>query len=89
MVALRKNLTVEKGETALFDRIRYFFSITNEWEMTCSEVAQEARQRCNQENLIAQLKGGVRKRSEDGERDNTALDSYYLSGEMTFFLGLE
>jgi hypothetical protein len=28
--------------------------------MTCSEVVQEARGRCNQENLIAQLKGGVR-----------------------------
>jgi hypothetical protein len=60
MVALRKNLTIEKGETALFDKIRYFFFITNDWEMSCSEVVQEARQRCNQENLIAQLKGGVR-----------------------------
>ena len=60
MVALRKNLTVEKGEAALFDKIRYFFYITNDWEMSCNEVIQEARQRANQENLIAQLKGGVR-----------------------------
>lgn len=60
MVALRKNLTIEKGETALFDKIRYFFFITNDWEMSCHEVVQEARQRANQENLIAQLKGGVR-----------------------------
>jgi len=29
VVALRKNLTVEKGEMALFDDIRYFFYITN------------------------------------------------------------
>jgi hypothetical protein len=60
VVALRKNLSIEKGEDALFDDIRYFFYITNDWTMTCSEVVQEARQRCNQENLIAQLKGGVR-----------------------------
>jgi hypothetical protein len=60
IVALRKNLSVEKGEEALFDQIRYFFYITNDWKMSCSEVVQEARHRCNQENLIAQLKGGVR-----------------------------
>jgi len=60
IVALRKNLSIEKGEAALFDDIRYFFYITNDREMTCSEVVQEARHRCNQENLIAQLKGGVR-----------------------------
>ena len=60
IVALRKNLSIERGEEALFDDIRYFFFITNDWEMSCSEVVQEARHRCNQENLIAQLKGGVR-----------------------------
>lgn len=60
IVALRKNLSIEKGEATLFDDIRYFFYITNDREMTCSEVVQEARHRCNQENLIAQLKGGVR-----------------------------
>lgn len=60
IVALRKNLSIEKGQEALFDEIRYFFYITNDWEMSCSEVVQEARHRCNQENLIAQLKGGVR-----------------------------
>lgn len=60
VVALRKNLSVEKGEAALFDDVRYFFYITNDREMSCPEVVQEARQRCNQENLIAQLKGGVR-----------------------------
>ena len=30
MVVLRKNLTVERGEVALFDDIRYFFYITND-----------------------------------------------------------
>jgi hypothetical protein len=60
IVALRKNLSVEKGEAVLFDDIRYFFYITNDRKMTPVEVVQEARHRCNQENLIAQLKGGVR-----------------------------
>jgi hypothetical protein len=60
VVTLRKNLSIEKGEAALFDDIRYFFYITNDREMSCSEVVLEARGRCNQENLIAQLKGGVR-----------------------------
>ncbi len=60
VVALKKNLSVEKGEHVLFDDIRYFFYITNDSTLSCSEVVQEARQRCDQENLIAQLKGGVR-----------------------------
>ena len=60
VVALRKNLSVEKGEYVLFDDIRYFFYITNDTDLSCTEVVREARQRCDQENLIAQLKGGVR-----------------------------
>ena len=61
VVALRKNLSIEKGEEVLFDDIRYFFYITNDWHMSADQVVDEARQRCNQENLIAQLKsGGVR-----------------------------
>ena len=60
MVALRKNISEEQGDNVLFDKIRYFFYITNDWEMTVHEVVAEARQRCNQENLIEQLKNGVR-----------------------------
>lgn len=60
VVALRKNITVEKGELALFDEIRYFFYITNDREMTAAQVVFESNQRCNQENLIEQLKNGVR-----------------------------
>ena len=59
IVALRKNITVTKGETALFDEIRYFFYITNDRTLSSDEVVHEARQRCNQENLISQLKNGV------------------------------
>ena len=60
VVALRKNISVERGENVLFCEYRYFFYITNDWDMTADEVIGEARQRCNQENLISQLKSGVR-----------------------------
>ncbi|MDQ3770370.1 MAG: IS1380 family transposase [Actinomycetota bacterium] len=60
VVALRKNISVERGEAVLFDEYRYFFYITNDRALTADEVVGEARQRCNQENLISQLKGGVR-----------------------------
>jgi hypothetical protein len=60
VVALRKNITAEKGEIALFDEIRYFFYITNDRQMSAKEVVFEANRRCNQENLIEQMKNGVR-----------------------------
>lgn len=59
VVVVRKNLTIEKGETALLDEVRYFFYITNDRALRAEEVVREANLRCNQENLIAQLKGGV------------------------------
>ena len=59
LVAVRKNLSVEKGEQVLFDDIRYFFYISNDTGASMEGVVQEGRERCNQENLIAQLKGGV------------------------------
>ena len=60
VVALRKNLSIERGEDVLFEEIRYFFYITNDRYLTADQVVQEARFRCNQENLIGQLKSGVR-----------------------------
>jgi Transposase DDE domain group 1 len=59
MVVVRKNLSVEKGEAVLFDDIRYFFYITNDWEQTREEIVFFANDRCNQENIIGQLKSGV------------------------------
>lgn len=59
MVVIRKNISKEKGEQVLFDEIRYFFYITNEREWSQQEIVFSANDRCNQENLIAQLKGGV------------------------------
>jgi len=59
IVVLRKNLSVEKGEQVLFDDIRYFFYITNDRKASRAEIVGEANDRCNQENLISQLKSGV------------------------------
>lgn len=59
VVALRKNISVKKGEEVLIPEIRYFFYITNNTELTCDEVVHQARARCNEENLIGQLKSGV------------------------------
>ena len=60
MIALRKDLTSTKGELVLFNKYRYFFYITNDLESSVEEVVFSANNRCNQENLIAQLKGGTR-----------------------------
>lgn len=60
IVAVRKNISVERGEQVLFDEIRYLFYATNDWKLTPHEVVHEAHHRCNQENLIEQLKNGVR-----------------------------
>jgi hypothetical protein len=60
IVVLRKTIVEERGQLCLGQNHRYFFYITNDREMTAEEVVREANQRCNQENLNAQLKGGVR-----------------------------
>lgn len=60
MIVVRKNISHEKGEARLFDEIRYFFYITNDWAIHAEGVVFEANNRCDQENLIAQLAGGVR-----------------------------
>lgn len=59
MIVVRKNLSVEKGAVVLFDDIRYFFYITNDWAKPKEEVVFFANDRCNQENVIGQLKSGV------------------------------
>jgi hypothetical protein len=59
LIILKKNLSVEKGENVLFADLRYFFYITNLEEMTTEEVVFFCNERCNQENLIEQLKNGL------------------------------
>jgi hypothetical protein len=60
VVVLRKNLVEERRGVKVEDQVRYFFYITNEREWTAKGVVYFANDRCNQENLIAQLKGGVK-----------------------------
>jgi hypothetical protein len=59
IVALRKLISVEKGQEQLFEQYRYFFYITNERDLPVEEVVFTANDRCDQENLIEQLKNGV------------------------------
>jgi hypothetical protein len=59
LVILRKNLSVQRGERALLDEVRYFFYITNRRELAREEVIGLANGRCDQENVIEQLKNGV------------------------------
>jgi len=59
VVALRKNISKKKGEAVLFDEIRYFFYITTRTDLSAAEVVRCANERCDQENVIEQLKNGV------------------------------
>jgi hypothetical protein len=59
MIVLRKRLATDQGQLRLFEEYRYFFYITNDRELSAEEVVFSANDRCDQENLIAQLKSGV------------------------------
>jgi hypothetical protein len=59
IIVVRKRLGIDKGQMRLFEEYRYFFYITNDREMPAAEVVFLANDRCDQENLIAQLKTGV------------------------------
>ncbi len=56
MVVVRKTISVEEGDQRLFDQIRYFFYLTNDRETPPADIVFSANDRCNQENLIDQLK---------------------------------
>ena len=60
IVVLRKLIDEERGQLTIGSDFRYFFYVTNDRKLTQAEVIAEANGRCNQENLIAQLKNGVR-----------------------------
>ena len=60
MIVLKKKLVAEKGQLWLFEPDRYFFYITNDRTTPASEIVFLANDRCDQENLIARLKGGVK-----------------------------
>ena len=62
MVVLRKSLAVKQGQLRLSDEVRYFFYVTNVSPSVLSAraVIMQANARCDQENVIEQLKNGVR-----------------------------
>jgi hypothetical protein len=61
MVILRKAINVEKGQRLIESKIKYHFYVTNvsPRRLTARQVVLESNARCNQENLIEQLKNGV------------------------------
>lgn len=60
MVVLCKSIVEERGQRLLDQKERYFFYVTNDFDMSAEEVVREANARCNQENVLEQLKNGVR-----------------------------
>jgi DDE family transposase len=59
LIIVRQTVHVEKGQLRLLDEIRYRFYLTNDRQATPPAAVFKANDRCDQENLIAQLKGGV------------------------------
>src|SRR5262249_13931859 len=60
MVVLRKRLAHDRGQARLFEEYRYFFYITNDRTTPADQIVFKANDRCDQENLVAQLKSGVK-----------------------------
>ncbi len=61
MIVLRKRIRVTEGQLRLDDEIRYFFYVTNvpKSRLSTRDVVRENNARCQQENVIEQLKNGV------------------------------
>jgi hypothetical protein len=59
VIVLRKRLATDKGQARLFEEYRYFFFITNDRTMPADQVVLLANGRCDQEDLVSQLKTGV------------------------------
>ena len=59
LIIVRQTIMVEKGQMRLLDEVRHRFFLTNDRKATPRELVFKANDRCDQENLIAQLKGGA------------------------------
>ena len=59
VVVVRKNISQTRGENVLFDEIRYLFYITTRTDLTAAQIVELANERCDQENIIGQLKSGI------------------------------
>ena len=60
IVVLRKLIEEERGQLSVGTDFRYFFYVTNDRSLSQADVVAESNSRCNQENIIEQLKNGVR-----------------------------
>jgi hypothetical protein len=60
LIVVKKYLDVTQGQSLLFHDYRYFFYLTNDRESSPAQIVLAANDRCDQENLHAQLKGAVR-----------------------------
>ncbi len=60
LIITRKTIDVESAQKKLFEEYRYFFHITNDSETSAQQLVLDANGRCDQENLIEQLKNGVK-----------------------------
>lgn len=60
VVVLRKLIEEERGQLSIGTDFRYFFYVTNDRTLSQREVVAESNNRCDQENIIEQLKNGVR-----------------------------
>ena len=61
LIIVQKNLKIheprqQQQQLQLLDDYRYFFYITNDWDSTPAEIVFDANHRCQQENILAQLK---------------------------------
>ena len=59
VIALRKNISRSRGEHVLLEEIRYFFYITTLTAESAEQIVELANERCDQENVIGQLKSGI------------------------------
>ena len=56
LIIVQKNLKVrEKGQKQFWDDYIYLFYITNDWKSTPEQIVFQANDRCQQENVLAQL----------------------------------
>lgn len=56
LIILRKRLQVrERNQLEFFPDYRYFFYLTNDWASTPLQIVFSANDRCQQENILAQL----------------------------------
>jgi hypothetical protein len=60
LIICRKTIDVEMHQQKLWQEYRYFFYITNDRLTPAHELVLSANGRCDQENLIEQLKNGVK-----------------------------